>query len=74
MKKILSLFILSLFMLVPVTFARTTYNSDNTINVSNTIRGQKKVREQNRLERKKKIQQAAAAAKVDYEISRTSKN
>lgn len=58
MKKILILTIISILFVSPLTYARTVYNSDNTINKSGTIRGQKRYKEQVRTE---KVQAAAAA-------------
>ena len=66
MKKFFSLFVLSTIMLTMGAIARTTYNPDNTINVSSTIRGQKKLRQEQRMAQKIKREEAAAAAKIDY--------
>ena len=67
MKKVISVSLMLLFGLTCCSFARTTYNPDNTINVSSTIRGQKRLREQRISERRKIEHTAAAAAKIRYE-------
>ena len=68
MKKVISVSLMLLFGLSVSTFARTTYNPDNTINVSSTIRGQKKLREQ-RISERRKFEQAAAAVVFSSRVS-----
>jgi hypothetical protein len=65
MKKILSVSVLSFLALSLVSFARTTYNADNTIRYTNTIRSQREARLEKEAERAN-VHQAAAAAKINY--------
>ena len=66
MEKTLIITLIGLFIISSSAYARTTYNSDNTINESSTIRGQQRAR-QEMIEQKQEEQrqQVAAAAKIN---------
>lgn len=66
MKKSLIITLIGLFIISSSAYARTTYNSDNTIKESSTIRGQERAR-QEMIQQKQEAQrqQVAAAAKIE---------
>ncbi len=76
MKKYLVLSLVAMFVISSSAYARTTYNSDNTIKESSTIRAQQKLREEQKMlkkEMEQKAAQAAAAAKINYEEDKEEK-